>query len=89
MSSSAPAQARACPAANGLRAPSKMARESAWMGSPHSLAVSWIEPRAVRSRGAVSPAARAMASMTPVVIPGAADGMITLVTVCHLAAPRP
>src|SRR5271166_2950632 len=43
----------------------------------------------VNSNGAVSPAARASASMTPVRIPGKAVGRITLVTTCVGVAPIP
>jgi hypothetical protein len=65
-----------------------MSRVKDDMGDPVSFVTSWIDPRAVMIRGAVSPAALATASIAPVVIPGAAEGKMTLVIVCHFAAPR-
>ncbi len=44
---------------------------------------------AVNSSGAVSPAARATASITPVRMPGRAVGKITQVTTCVGVAPMP
>ena len=65
-----------------------MRRVSDEIGDPVNFVTSWSDPNAVRINGAVSPAARATASITPVVIPGAAEGRMTLVIVCHFAAPR-
>jgi hypothetical protein len=42
---------------------------------------------AVKMTAAVSPIALPMANITPVTIPGFADGRTTLVTVCHLVEP--
>ena len=46
------------------------------------------EPRAVRIKGAVSPAMRPTASSTPVMIAGRAAGITTRSTVCRRLAPR-
>ena len=45
-------------------------------------------PSAVKNSGAVSPAARAIASMEPVVSPAAALGSTTFRTVRHFGVPR-
>ncbi len=45
-------------------------------------------PRIVKSKGAVSPAIRAIASNVPVTSPSAAEGNITLRVVRHLCTPK-
>jgi hypothetical protein len=56
------------------------------IGSSTAVEKNWL-PSEVNSRGAVSPAARAIASMMPVRIPGAAIGSTTLQVVRQRGAP--
>ena len=58
------------------------------MGAESEVEKNWLLD-AVKSSGAVSPATRATASMTPVSRPDAAAGRITLQATRHRGAPSP
>ena len=87
MSTKAPAQACLCQSSYGEIAYAKIWRGKAAMGSSMDVCQKEL-PKEVKSNGAVSPAALAIASKTPVMIPPEAVRNTICKVVFHLDTPR-